>query len=78
MLGSIPKARSLNHAFPMVRAASAETGAQLREQDPRIAPNRGPISQLAGWLRQTTYILTLKPPTARNAAFFFRSELGAG
>ena len=45
-----------------------ETGAQLREQDPRIAPNRGPISQLAGWLRQTTYILTLKPPTARNAA----------
>ena len=45
-----------------------ETGAQLREQDPRIAPNRGPISKLAGWLRQTTYILTLKPPTARNAA----------
>ena len=45
-----------------------ETGARLREHDPRTAPNRGPISQLAGWLRQTTYVLTLKPPTARNAA----------
>ena len=45
-----------------------ETGARLREHDPRVPPNRGPISQLAGWLRQTTYILTLKPPTARNAA----------
>ena len=45
-----------------------ETGARLREHDPRVPPNRGPISQLAGWLRQTTYVLTLKPPTARNAA----------